>query len=447
MPAWKTLQANARRALDRYGRVLSQRDTRNLLITSIASAVGDWLNLVALMALAYQFGDGALGVGGLLALRMLPGLVLQGLAGALIDRMPGKALLVTSQIVMGAVAWSFMTLESIGSLWLLYALVLLLETANTIARPAFMVQLVNSVTEEQRGAINGLIGMAMTTAQLVGASIGAIILGPLSPRPLFLLNGLTFFGIALVVSRLRLPPAGGAARQLVDQDAAPESTSGGTVSGYLTMVRRPDVFVYCFLTLTVSMLIQAAAALFEARARDLSLGEGGAGVFFAAVAIGLLAGGALAGAGTHQKRTTLNLIALAEIVSALGLVAFGLADYLTVAILALIVTGVAAELSEVPGLTYFQHRLPSSVYGRFFSLFLMASAAGGLVGALVGPVLERSLGEARALQVMTIPILVSAVLLVVLGRESAPVIEESAVPETEVVKTRLRASWRTMRED
>ncbi|MGH2562376.1 MAG: MFS transporter [Thermomicrobiales bacterium] len=445
--AWASIQANTRQALDRYSQVLSQHTTRTFLITFVVSVVGDWLNLVALMSLAYEFGDGALGVGGMLALRMVPGLVLQGLAGALVDRMPGKAILIGSQITMGVVAWSFMTLESIESLWLLYSLVVLLETVNTLARPAFMVQLVGSVSESHRGAINGLIGMAMTTAQLVGASIGAIILGPLSPQPLFFLNGLTFIGIAIVVSRVKVTPIAESARRLVERAGEQVSATGGSIGGYVSMIRRPDVFIYCFLTLTVSMLIQAATALFEARARGLSLGEGGAGIFFAAVAIGLLLGGAIAGAGIYRDRTTLHLIAAAEIASALGLVAFGLANTLTIAALALVVTGIAAELAEVPALTYFQHRLPATVYGRFFSLFLMASAAGGLIGALAGPVLERSLGEARALQFMTIPILVSAFLLVFLSRSWGEASDEASTEADAPMSAPLPTIQPSLRED
>lgn len=448
MGAWDSLSAQSRQAIDRYRRVLSQSDTRALLIAAIVSVVGDWLNLVALMALAYRFGDGALGVGGMLALRMVPGLVLQGPAGALVDRMPGKTLLVASQVAMGLIAWSFMTLESIQNIWLLYILVLLLETVNTLARPAFMVQLIGTVTADQRAAINGLIGMAMTIAQFVGASIGALILGPLSPRPLFFLNGLTFFGIALVVARTALTPLAEPARRGADRVGELAAATGTSISGYVAMIRRPDVLIYSVLTLTVSMLIQAATALFEVRSRSLELNEGGAGVFFAAVAVGLLVGGALAGAGMYRDRTTLHLIAVAELASAIGLVAFGFAERLPVAILALIVTGIAAELAEVPALTYFQHRLPPSVYGRFFSLFLMASAAGGVIGALAGPVLERSLGEARALQVMTIPILLSALSLMFVGRADPVAGDGTAAPDIEAPLPRTRRiNWPTLREE
>jgi MFS family permease len=293
------------------------------------------------------------------------------------------------------------------------ALVVLLESVSTVARPAFMVQLVRSVEAEERGAINALNGIVVTVAQFVGSLIGAVILRTLGAQPVFLLNGLIFLAIALFVLRM--------GRFWRTADRPPAATEDATAAaepliGYAEMVRRTDVLVFCVLTLSISMLIQAATALFEVKGREFSMEEGGSGLFFAAVAVGFLVGGAVAGAGAHEGPATIYLIGGAEVVSALGLVAFGMAGGLAVAVVALVVTGIAAELAEVPALTYYQSRLPSATYGRFFSLFLIASAAGGLAGALLGPILYHQMGEARALQLILLPVLAAAALLVLVGR-------------------------------
>jgi MFS family permease len=414
MQTWANLTNTTRDARERYSGVLRRPVTRALLSAAGVSVIGDWLNLVALMTISYELGHGAIGVGGLLALRMTPGLILQGPAGALVDRFPGKRLLVASQLAMALVAWSFIAISAIGSIWLLYGLVLLLETINTVARPAFLVQVVRSVTEDQRGAVNGLIGMAMTVAQFIGATIGAVIIAILGPRPLFVLNGLTFIIIALIVSRVLAAPTFGQQGRAADlHESGNEAPTDDShpISGYRPMLRRLDVVVYCLLTFTASIMIQSSAALFEERARSRSLEEGGSGIFFGAVAIGLLIGGAIAGAGLYRTPATLKLVALAEAASAVCLVVFGMANRLPIAVVALALTGAAAELAEVPALTYFQHRFPVAVYGRFFSLFLMASAAGGLTGALGGPLLARQFDDARALQLIALPILVAALVL------------------------------------
>ncbi|MFL5762018.1 MAG: MFS transporter [Thermomicrobiales bacterium] len=438
-------------AIQRYRHVLSQRNSRALLIAALFSVIGDWLNFVALMALAYDYGDGAIGVGGMLALRLVPGLVFQGFAGAIVDRVRTKRLLILTQLTMAVLAWSFILLNAVESIWLLYVLVVLLEIANTVARPAFMVELIGTVAPDNRGAVNGLFGMTLTIAQFVGSLIGALVLGVIGVTPLFIINGLTFAAIAFAVSRLNLAsrakqpvgvstvasqshPQGPAdesvATTLVQSDQPNEPTSpslsaAGGFAGYAQLLVRPDVFVFSVLTVTISLLIQGAASLFEVRARALDQGEGGGGAFFAAVAVGFLLGGAIAGAGRYRSKSTLYLIAIAESVGTVGLIAFGYADSLVIAFIALVITGISAELSEIPAFTFFQNRLPTDVYGRFFSLYLMATALGGLAGALIGPLLERYISEGQTMVVLSIPGMLMAATLVVVARFGEP--DEPAV--------------------
>jgi MFS family permease len=405
------LRSAAAGAVLRYRQVLNQKNSRTLLIAAIMSSVGDWLSFVALMALAVDFGEGALGVGGMLALRLIPGILFQGFAGTVVDRVRGKQLLIVTQVVMAVLAWSFLLLNAFERLWLLYLLVVLLEIANTFARPAFMVQVVNSVEPDHRGAVNGLFGMAITIAQFAGSLIGALVLHVSGASPLFIVNGITFILIAVAVARLQLPMVGAAEATAF---SLRESLSGifeGFFSGYGQLLRRPDVFAYTLVTVAVSMLIQAAIALFEVRARALNLDEGGGGLFFAALAVGFLLGGAVAGTGRYRSISTLYLIAGAELIGAIGVITFGLADSLLIVLAALFFTGITAELSEVPAFTFFQHRLPDEIYGRFFSLFLTAIAVGGLVGALGGPLLERHISEGTTLVLLAAPGMLMAIKL------------------------------------
>src|SRR3954452_20676868 len=127
----QSLRDGAVEAIQRYRHVLDQHDSRTLLLAALLSVIGDWLNFVALMALAFDFGNGAIGVGGMLALRLVPGLVFQGLAGTVVDRVRSKRLLVMTQVIMAGLACSFIILNVIESIWLLYVLVVFLEIANT----------------------------------------------------------------------------------------------------------------------------------------------------------------------------------------------------------------------------------------------------------------------------------------------------------------------------
>jgi MFS family permease len=405
------------RVVNQYRAVLADRNVALLLGAGIASEIGDWFNTVALISLAYGFGDGALGVGGMFAARMLTRLICQGPAGAYVDRHAGRSLLFTNQIMMAVIASSFAILVMVPELWLLYLLVILLEAANCIARPAFMVELKLEAPEEHRSVANGALFASMTTAQLVGPVLGALVLGPFGAAVVFIINGLTFLGVAFAVTQLR----GGlkASRRNEDpQDHANPAETGKVkpdVIGYTWLLRRLDLSLYMMVCLSLTLLVQATITLFVVRALTLGLNDGGVGYFYAAVAAGSVSGSIVAGARTEHA-APLYPAAVAMGLCAIALAAFGVAGTVLLSIGALVIAGFSTDFYEVVGLTYFQNSLPDAVYARFFSLFLLALSAGSLVGALAGPVLESALGVGPALVGLAVPSLTLALLLASMSR-------------------------------
>ncbi len=396
------------RRVRHYRAAVGERDVALLIGAGVVSEIGDWFNTIALISLAYRFGDGALGVGGMLAVRMLARLVFQGPAGSFVDRHSGRRLLFAIEVVMAVLAGSFALLAVAPRLWLLYGLLLLLEMATTVARPAFMVQVKAAAPLEHRAATNGLLFAGMTAGQAVGPLLGAFVLAPLGVVPVFLVNGLTFLGIAASVTQLGggLSASSPRARDVAlttAETTLQTSTDAGEAVGYRWLLRRRDLSLYAVLSLCLALLVQATIALFIVRANALGLGDGGVGVFFAAVAVGSIAGGLVAGAGSPVDAGALYRSAVAMGLCAVALAAFGIASTVGLAVVALVAAGFTTDFHEVAALTYFQHRLPDAVYGRFFSLFLLALSGGGLIGALTGPALERAVGVGVALTVLAVP--------------------------------------------
>jgi hypothetical protein len=299
----------------------------------------------------------------------------------------------------------------------LFLLVFLLESVNCAARPAFMVELKAVAPEHLRAAANGALFASTTTAQLVGPLLGALALAPFGAGMVFVLNGVTFLGVAAAVAQVRGGPRG-AASTAVDagtshhQPAAPVQPA---TSGYAWLLRRQDLGLYALGCLSLSLLTQAAIALFVVRANTLGLGDGGVGVFFAAVAVGSIAGSIIAG-GRAAHASPLYPAAIAMGCCALALATFGVAGTVALALAALVAVGFTTDFYEVVGITYFQHSIPDDAYGRFFSLFLIALSAGGLVGALAGPALERVFGVAPSLAALAAPGMTLALLLAFLSR-------------------------------
>lgn len=394
------LRATVARGVGRYRNVLRQPNIRLLLAAGLASEIGDWLNTVALIDLSYRFGGGAVSVGVMLALRTVPRLLLQAPAGALVDRWPGRGLLVVSHVAMGLIATAFVLLIPIPSLWLLYGLVVALESVGTISWPALRIQLIRETPPTEFAAINGMLSIGLTGAQFLGPLIGGLLLVWLGAGPVFVVNGLTFMAVAMVAGRLRTGVAEPDARGPTAPGTGPAADAPG---GYRTLLGQRALLGFAAAALAVTIAVRAAISLFVVRADQLGLGEAGPGYFYAAVALGAIVGGVLAGIGNHSGRAALAVAAIAMLACALALGGFGAAPGIVLTLAALTVAGGATNVYEVAGLTFFQHHLPATLYGRFMAIFMLALGIGGIIGAIGGPLVQTRLSVAASLGLLALP--------------------------------------------
>ncbi len=399
------MRATIRAGLGRYGSLLRAPEPRILIGASSLSDIGDWLNIVATAVLAYQLGgDNLLAVGGLLALRKVPGLLLQIPAGILIDRVQGPGLLIASQILMAVLATSLVLLSVFPSLWLLYVLMVLFETGNVITFPAFRSAVARWITPEQRGAATALLSLEDSLASVVGPAVGGLLLALSSVNIVFILNGLTYLVIAAAVARVSSRRRSVAAEldeegenaESVDLSPVPSSGSGG----YGLLLRRPDVMGFCLMTLTGTLILQGAYSMFIIRSIDLGFSEDGIGIFYAAFAAGAILGGFTAGLGTHMTRSVLVLIGVMELANMVGFGLFATLPVPALVLLALVAVGILSEFAETPALTYFQNTLPEEVFGRFFSIFMTAIRLGGFIGVLFVPWIGARTGYSNALLIL-----------------------------------------------
>lgn len=395
-----SLRASAARGFARYRTLFRHPNIRLLLAAALGSEIGDWFNTVALIELSYQLGGGAVSVGIMLALRTVPRLLLQAPAGSLVDRWPGRGLIIVSHVLMGLIATAFVLLIPIPSLWLLYALVIALESVGTISWPALRIQLVRETPPTEFAAINGLVSIGLTGAQFLGPLLGGLLLIWFGAGPVFVINGLTFLAVAIAASRLRPSPTG------PDESVSTAPASGpidGASAGYRTLLGQHALLGFAVVALAVTITVRAAISLFVVRADHLGLGEAGPGYFYAAVALGAIAGGVVAGTGSHSDRTALMVAGGAMLVSALALGGFGAAPGAVTTLAALVLAGGATNIYEVAGMTFFQHNLPPSLYGRFMAIFMLALGIGGVIGAIGGPLIQTRLSVATSLWLLALP--------------------------------------------
>lgn len=399
-----TIRAAFRDGIDRYRALRDAPETRRLLIAAAGTHIGYRLNTIALVALSYSLGEGALGVGGMLAIMMFPSLVIQPFAGSLVDRYPGKRLLVLTQLALALVAASFVLLSVFESIWLLYGLALAMGFVRTVDQPAFEVRLMSLTPKEKRGTANAVQMLAITSGEIIGPLLGGLILAFASAEPLFILHALTILVLARVVAVLPERVAGATS----DADEPEERTSDASAKppGYMSLLRRADVRLYTGLVAASYLLFLGTVPLYIVRANELGLGDGSVGFFYTVMGVGTLIGGILAGMGTYSTNRALGIAGMASVVGAASVIFFGSAGTLLIAVPALIIFGMIGDIEEISAMTYFQNRLPENLYGRFFSLFMMCASIGGLVGSLAGPLLADTFSTGVAVSALAIPVMI-----------------------------------------
>ncbi|MCI0633052.1 MAG: dTMP kinase [Actinobacteria bacterium] len=184
-----------------------------LLAAQTISSFGDWVGFVAVTALVASKGGeaGAYAIAGVMVARTLPAILFGPVAGALVDRISRKTIMITSDIARGCL---YALMPFLGPLWAIYLVSFVIECFSLLWTPARDASLPNLVPRRQLANANSLgLVVAYGTLPLGGLTFaflagGSDLLPWLSDNPAFLalwLDAVTFGASALLVSRIRIP--------------------------------------------------------------------------------------------------------------------------------------------------------------------------------------------------------------------------------------------------
>jgi dTMP kinase len=370
------------------------------LVTSVAG-VCDWLSLLALSALATQLTSGysaqSFALGGVVATKLLPPLVLGPIAGALADKFDRRRVMVVCDLLRCAL---FVSIPLVGSIWWLLAATLLIEMCALFWIPAKDASVPNLLRRPDQVETANQLALVMTYGVSVitasglfallsraGAMLGASALDTVYVA--VLLSGGAYLVIALTVL-LRIPEISG--RSTGRREATP---------GVLALVRDGATFVVR--TPLVRGLVTGIVGAFSAGgvvigsatlyAAGLGGGNAAYGVLFASVFIGLALG--MGTAPRLARRVPHNRLFGAGIVAAgFALLLVSLAPHLFVAIAAVTLVGAFAGISFLTGLTIIGSQVADEVRGRvnaFVQTIVRLTLLGSLavVPVIVGLVATR----------------------------------------------------------
>jgi len=159
-----------------YRRLLKNVNFRRLWYAQFVSGIGDWLVIGLLMPLVAKLsGNSSFAVAGILIAKIIPALVLSSLTGVLVDRFDRRKVMITADLVRMvltiALVWT-------NSLFVIYAVVLLMETASLFFWPARNALIPYLVDKQDITAANGLSYTTQQASMVVGLSaVTAILAG------------------------------------------------------------------------------------------------------------------------------------------------------------------------------------------------------------------------------------------------------------------------------
>lgn len=170
------------------------------------SLVGDWLSFVAVAALALQSGDGAFGLALVFAAHALPGAVLAPFAGAIVDGMDRRRVLIAADLLAAAITIGMMVSALVGVFGAIIPLLLARSGITAIVPPGESAAIRRLVRTEDLLAANSVLAATWSVAYVAGMALGgaAALLGPAIALAL---DAASFAGAAAVHAMLPAMPS------------------------------------------------------------------------------------------------------------------------------------------------------------------------------------------------------------------------------------------------
>jgi dTMP kinase len=377
---------------------------RKLWNSMLFSSLGDWLGLLATTALAAQLSGGSyatanFAIAGVFIARLLPAVFLGPIAGVIADRFDRRKLMVSVDIMRGAL---YISIPIVHTYFWLYTAMILVECLTLFWSPAKEASVPNLVPREKLENANqvsllaayGTAPVAAILFSLLTLLSGAIAaISPLLPSNsvdiALYLNALSFFFAAWTIRGLKEISAGGGAKKAADENIAQSLAQGWKAVSDSKIIRGLIIGM-------VGAFSAAGAVIGLARTfvGDLGGGDAAYGVLFGAVFTGLALGIAF-GPKVFAQFSRRRLFGASLATAGVFLVLLAAISNLTLSIFIVIILGAFSGITWVTGFTMLGMEVHDEVRGRTFA-FVQSLIRVTLVAVLaIAPIIAATIGEHR----------------------------------------------------
>jgi MFS family permease len=373
--------------------ILTNRSFLRLWLAQVVSSLGDWIGLIAILALATRISESGTAVGLVMTARMLPGFLLAPLGGALVDRWDRRRTMVVCDIGRACLLATLPFFDTLPGLILIS---FMLEVLSLLWGPAKDASVPNVVRTDQLASANSLGLVAAWGTFPLGGVLFALLaslakwLGGFSALDQFSVDqeslaiwvdSLTFLVSAMLIMRLRLP---GHERRTMRRIHWTQ-TYRDMVDG-ISYIRSNPMVRGTMVGLAGGLLGGGAMVPLGPAFSKEVLGAGSAGFGVLMTALGLGAGVGVPTLLWLQRRLPHERVfLLAVAATGIGMIVAAFVATLTAAAFVVVFVGGAAGSAYVTGFTLLQESVSDELRGRIFGALYTIVRLCLLASLTIGP--------------------------------------------------------------
>lgn len=398
------VKLTARNAL----RVLRKAPFRRYIIGSAISDTGTWMQVMAQGYVMSTLTTKAVWLGMANFAAGLPMLALTMIGGSAADRYDKRKILIITQLVQIALAFSIGTLVLTGriQIWHILAFAAILGVSNSFEMPTLSALVPELVAREEIQSGIAIDRSVFHGSRVFGPTIGGILISAWGTASAFFANAVSF--VALIAALLSLP-----ARRKGTAEEEDKRTSG-IKDGFrfvakdrpslamVTLIATQSVCIFPIITVMMPLYVRMV----------LGLGPESLGYLMGASAIGSLVGSIFLIGLSRDKRVPLMMACAVGVSGAIFGLSRGPSFNIATALLVLNSLGLATNFGLAS--TIVQERAPDYLRGRVSAVFMLSFVGLMPIAGLGVTSLSDAIGMRTALMIASLAY--GAVTLFVLAR-------------------------------
>jgi predicted MFS family arabinose efflux permease len=257
-----------------------RRDVRIAWAAGFVNNTGDWILLVALPVYVFVETRSGASTAFLFVAQLIAGAVFGPIGGSLVDRWNLKASLVGTNIAQAITVLPLLAVNA-DRIWPAYIVMAAQSALNQINNPANVALVPRVVRRDELTAANAGLAAAESTARLIGAPLGGLLVAWGGLTPIVLLDAISFAFVAAAIPFLRS-----------DTSPHPDDTNPRTVREGLRVVRSHHPLAPLLSIQSGAQIAQGAFVILFVVFVVNTLGDDGIGlgIIRGTMAIGALAG-------------------------------------------------------------------------------------------------------------------------------------------------------------